>query len=62
MDSKDLTLKHTAAIVYTNFKTQITAAQPTCISGCDMSGCNITYPDYQYRLLVSQGKKACNCC
>ncbi len=62
MDSKDLILKHTAATVYSDFKAQISAVQPTCISGCDLSGCTIRYPNYQYRLLISQGKKACGCC
>ena len=62
MDSKDLILQKTAATVYTDFKTHIAASQPTCINGCDLSGCTITYPNYQYRLLISQGKKACNCC
>jgi hypothetical protein len=55
MDSKDLILKHAATTVYVDFKQQY-----TCISGCDMSGCNVTYPDYQYRLLVKQGSKACS--
>ena len=61
MDSKDLLLKHTAAIVYADFKTHINLIQPSCISGCNISECNITYRDYQYRLLINQGKKSYSC-
>ncbi len=65
MDARDIIQKATAKVVYSDFKTQLAAKQPNppCQSNtCDFSGCTVNYPNYQYRLLVQDGKKACNGC
>ncbi len=65
MDARDVILKNTSKVVYNDFKTTLSTQPSPCQpTTCDFSGCTVTYSNYQHRLLVKQGKAACNssCC
>jgi hypothetical protein len=63
MDARDVINKVVSKVAYKDFVTKLVSTQqPQCQSStCNLSGCTVSYKDYQYRQTVQLGKTKCNC-
>ena len=64
MDAHDVIRRNVSKTIFVDMKIALASTQPiTCNTNtCNLSGCVLKYPDYQYRLLTKDGKKNCTGC